>query len=376
MLDLGRFWDRLETNFPLGGPRRHLRETVLGAELADGLERAGILALRRVADTYPCPRPGGADCPRTVHPAEGGGYLALCGNVPADCRPIALTAEDIALLAVDPARLCRSLAAALSVHPKVDAVSGIADTFRIGTFIPEPGLRYPIFFMARTRAPSYVEALDALQSRQTDGGYAVLVPTERFLPDDAAQRLADRGVPVLVLSNVVGLADGCLTTAVDPIRYLGGIGGRSPAGPHAAAGQIVARALVREAGKPPGWLDLHQRQLDDLRGAAGRYDVFADQPNRTVAKKGGTIVRDVALSSFQSIRAALTKRGHFDATMEGPDLVSSKQIFQRARAIFDIKTGRSSWRIFPSIRTDEGHAVYSFTPDATVSFAFVFLPED
>lgn len=289
---------------------------------------------------------------------------------------IALTTEDVTWVEVDPIRLCRSLAAALAVHPKVEAVSGLADTFRIGTFIPEPGLRYPIFFMTRTRAPGYAEALDALRSRQADGGYAVLVPTERFLPDDAVHRLADRGVPVLVLSDVVGLAEDGMTTVVDPLRYFGGIGGRSPMGPHPAAGQIVARALVREAGKPPSWLDLHQRQLDNLRGAAGHYDVFADQPNRMVAKKGGTIVRDVALSSFQSIRAALDKRGHFDAATEGPDLVSSKQIFQRARAIFDIKTGRSSWRIFPSIRTDEGHAVYSFAPDAGISFAFIFLPED
>ncbi len=375
MLGLGRFWDRLETNFPLGGPRRHLREKVLGAELADGLERAGVIVARGIAETYPCPSPGGVGCPRIVFSLGNGSFLALCGTRPVDCAMVPLTTEDVTWVEVDPIRLGRSLAAALGVHPKVEAVSGLADTFRVGTFIPEPGIRYPIFFMTRTSGRAYAEALDALRSRQTDSGAAVLVPTERFLPDDAVQRLADRGVPVLVLSDVVGLADSGLATVIDPIRYFGGIGGRSPVGPRSVSGEIVAQALVRDAGKPPSWLELHKRQLDDLRAAAGRYDVFADEANRTVSKKAGGIQPDIPLSYFGSIRAALTKRGHFDPNTEGPDMVSGKQTFQRARPVFDIKSGRSSWRIFPSVRTDEGHTVYSFRPDGDVSFAFVFLPE-
>ncbi|MCA9631967.1 MAG: hypothetical protein KC766_30145, partial [Myxococcales bacterium] len=70
---LEAFWQVLETNLPLGGPRKHLRE-VLGDDVVRDLEVAGLLAQRRVADTYPCPGTGGFDCPRVLVPLDDGTY--------------------------------------------------------------------------------------------------------------------------------------------------------------------------------------------------------------------------------------------------------------------------------------------------------------
>jgi len=44
------FWALLETNFPLGGPRRYLID-LLGSEVFGGLEAAKLLTYQRMSDT-------------------------------------------------------------------------------------------------------------------------------------------------------------------------------------------------------------------------------------------------------------------------------------------------------------------------------------
>ncbi len=364
-------WQRLETNFPLGGARRHLQRN-LGIDTVAVLEQTGILKQRRLADTYPCSEPRDEGCPRQVIEIDGK-YHAVCGNSPADCTDIILAPADIAFLAVDPVSLCRGIASALQIYAIAKAVGMIADVYRVGTFIPEPGIKHPVFFVVRTSARRYAEALDALRSRQEGDPFAVLVPTDRFISDEVVRSMRRAGVTVLALAEVIGLSNGRLAALADPLRLFAGLGqkpavfGRSP--------KIVANAMVRDAGQPPRRVDLDRQRYEDLLATADQYDVFADERDRSVRKKSGEFRRDVQVSRFRSIRAAVTKIGYFDPNVEGPDMTSGKQTFQRARPIFDIKSGRSSWRIFPSIRTDEKHTVYSFSPDADVAFAFIFLPE-
>ena len=61
-IDLPPFWELLETNFPLAGPRCDLRK-LLGRELVAALEAGGHISYLRVADTVACPHPGGSGCP-------------------------------------------------------------------------------------------------------------------------------------------------------------------------------------------------------------------------------------------------------------------------------------------------------------------------
>ena len=42
------------------------------------------------AAVFPCPNGGGEGCPRQVHERDGG-FVAVCGNVPAECEPFTLT---------------------------------------------------------------------------------------------------------------------------------------------------------------------------------------------------------------------------------------------------------------------------------------------
>jgi len=80
---LGRFWSLIETNFPRGGPRRHLID-LLGGETAAAREAVKRLSYQRMSDTYPCPHPGGDGCPRQVIEMEDGSYHAVCANAVGD----------------------------------------------------------------------------------------------------------------------------------------------------------------------------------------------------------------------------------------------------------------------------------------------------
>jgi hypothetical protein len=75
-------------------------------------ERAGV---------FPCPNGGGDGCPRQVHERDGG-FVAVCGNVPAECEPIPLTKTELAVLALDRA------AALGPVVARVCAEEALAET--------------------------------------------------------------------------------------------------------------------------------------------------------------------------------------------------------------------------------------------------------
>jgi len=375
------FWELLETNFPLGGPRRHLQE-LLGEGLVEDLETSGILAQRRVADTYPCPRPGGDNCPRVVIELSDGSYVAVCGNEPAQCAELALAAHDVAHLSVGPKELCSAAARAFKIRGRPEAVLGVRHAYRVGTFIPEPGVRHAVYLAVRCQPNDYAEALDALRSRGEGGAFAVLVPTERFLAEATLRQMATLGIPVLPVGDVVGLDATGFVAQVDPVRYLQRIGVRG-AGPAPATGNVVAQALVCAGDGSPKWRDLDERGYQELAAAAAQYEVFADEQKKRV-EKGPASSREskteIQPSYFRMIRAAVSKRGHFDPSIDSPDEDQGpgKHICQRARKALDIKytdaRGKTVWKLFKSVRV-EHRAEYHFNPDTGVRFAFVFLPD-
>ena len=138
---------------------------------------------------------------------------------------------------------------------------------------------------------------------------------------------------------------------------------------------IIAKALVCNGHTASRWIELDEQQYLAMTKRAAEYSVFADQLRHFV-RKTGKLEQNIPDSYFSTIASAINSRGIFDPNVSGPDLVSGKQIFQRARSVFDARTGNGPWRMFRGFRHEEGHTVYAFQPDHDVSFAFVFLPED
>lgn len=370
--DLAAFWQALETNFPLGGPRRHLRE-LLGAELVAALETAGVLKHRHVAERYPCPRPGGDGCPRVVIERDDGTVVAVCGSEPGECADLELAPSDLDVLAVVPEALCEAIAKALQIRPGVAALPGLRNSYRVGTFIPEAGIKHAIYLVARCSERECAEAMDALRTHAAGQTFAVLIPTERFLADEVRRQASAAGAVLVPLLDAVGLDGTGLRALGDPLTLFSSIGRPATATGHAAI--AVARALVRTTGGAAGWRELDDAGYRSLVAAADSYDIFADELTKTVTKGKDTArsqATNVQASHFRMIRSAIEAKANFDPGTGDDDGVSAKQIFQRARQAFDLKNG-SSWTLFKTEKVDN-HAVYRFDPDASVSFAFVFAP--
>lgn len=371
---LARFWTELETNFPLGGPRRRLGELV-GDDVARALEAAGVLKYQRVADRYPCPRPGGEGCPRHVVELEDGSYEAVCGNDPPECPDLPLKEEDLAFLAVVPEELCTVIAKALQIRAAVEALPGRRHVLRVGSFMPEAGVKHTVYLAVRADERDYAECFDAFKTSAA-GTFAVLVPTDTFISEDARRALASVAAPVVALADAIDLGDAGLTALVDPLKLFAAIGRHGP-GPLATAPSVVARALLRSGGGSAQWHDLDQAAYDHLVATASQYDIFADELTRSVTKGRGKNRKQqtgVKSSYFRMIRAGADRRSNFDPATDGPseEGVSGKQIFQRARKAIDLGSG-NTWALFKTDIVDN-HATYRFDPDTSVTFALVFAP--
>ncbi|HRJ61154.1 MAG TPA: hypothetical protein PKZ97_10475 [Azospirillaceae bacterium] len=361
---------RLEVAFPPGGPRRRLQQ-IDGERLVAALEAGGVYRPCGVARRYPCPCPTGAGCPRRLV-AINGSWHAVCGNDPSECDDIVLTPEDVTLLRLDPIGLCRAIASALSLRALPEEIAGIANAFRIG--LPPTGghARPPAFLIVRYTPRSYAEALEALRSRRNGDCFAALVPTDRYVSDDLNVAMRRAGNVIVSLADLVGLEDAGLV-APHPLPLFAGVG---DAGRFIGSDDVVvADAYIRRRGEAVIRQPLDQAGYDRLCATANDFDVFADELAGIVFKQGGEYRKDAPSSYFQTIRSAVTARGVYDPNVEGPDRISGKQIFQRARAVFDRKAEDGRWRIFKSVRSDDGHGAYRFAPDADISLSFVFLPE-
>ena len=372
---LAVFWEALETNFPLGGPRRHLRDLV-GNDVVGALEKAGALKYQRVADRYPCPRPGGEGCPRHVVELDDGRFEAVCGNDPPECPDLPLKEEDLAFMAVVPEELCAVIARALQIRANVEALPGRRHVLRVGSFMPEAGIKHTIYLAVRCGERDYVECLDGLKAHAAGQTFAVLVPTERYINEETRRSLATVGALVVALVDAIDLGtDGGLTASVDPLKLFDAIGRHGP-GPLATAPSVVARAVVRSRAGKTDWLDLDNAAYDGLVAAAGEYDIFADELSKSVSNGRGKTRKhkqNVQGSYFPMIRTAVERRSNYDPGTGDDDPDSAKQIFQRARQTIDLKVGKA-WMLFKTDIVDN-HATYRFDPDPSVTFALVFSPK-
>lgn len=337
-----------------------------------------MLTYLRIGEEYPCPKPGGPGCPMQVIECENGSLDAVCGNEPAECPDMHLALEDVEVLGVVPARLCEALRRPPLLSGHVDVDTGLHDIYRVASLIPQPGVLYPVYFVARCGAREYEAGLEALRSRREHQGFAVLAPTDRFLAEQTVRQMQVVGVPILALSGVIDLDDhGEFMAHVDPALFFSGIGRLGP-GPVLAAQAVVARVRTRE-----GWADLNEQQCRKLAEAADQYDIFVDERTRATARhENGEIKRrrEVQATYFRLLRDAAEARGYFDPGTDDryEDVLDDpKQTFVRAGQSIDIKykdqRGKTTWTLFKT-RMAGKHSVYQFDPDPDVRFALIFLP--
>jgi hypothetical protein len=371
-LSLTAFWEEAESNSALGGPRGHLRER-LGADSVAALERFGILNQTRLADRYPCEHPGGDGCPRFVIEGYDGSVEALCGNTPAECRDLHLSIEDIGFLALDLTALCEQVRNALSLKGKVEPVDREPHIHRVGSFIPSPGVKRPVYLAlgySAVRASDYIE--NFAQSGRSP--CCILTPTHRYVGEELVSRMRRIGTTLKSLTECVRIDTGAgILGPTDPFQMFSSVGRVEPnQGP-------VARALIHERDRETRWEDVDEAGRKALLAVAAEFDLFADESARTVTNRRRQQARPskyVPVSYFETIRACAEATAHFDPAVEGPhgQREDGKQTFQRAHVVFDAKTKGRHWAIFKTEERD-GRAVYRYDPDPSISFCFLFAPK-
>ena len=366
------WWARLEAAPDFGGPRRHL-QGLLGDDLVAHLEQAGILKAGRASPTFACAGPKGLGCRRHIVKIDDELH-AVCENLPVECPDLLLSARDATKLTVDLVEQCSTLNSLFGLKGAPEPITDVAGVLKVGYLNNDRASRQPVYFAIRSSGRAYGEAIASLAIRQSGGPFAILMPTARFLTDQVERQAQQVSAKVVVLSEIVAIGPAGFITTDEALNPL--FDDRPVAGTASSlAGEIVARAIICDGDGKPRWQDLDENERQALREEAPRYDVFADELQRSIIKPcTDAKAEQVPSSYFSVIRAAVTSVGRYDPNVSGPDLTSSKQIFQRARAKFDVKVGASTWSIFQSVQHENGYAVYSFAPRHGVKFAYVFLP--
>ncbi len=365
------FFQALETNFPLCGVRAVLAKQI-GADATEALERVGIFSLLRIADTYPCPQPSGAGCPRRLVETTRGAYIGICGNEPAECSEVRLTPKDVEWLGVVPERLLEQLRPPLHLSGAVRKLEGLAHAYQAGFFIPQPAVKHPVFFTVAVSASAYAMVIDVLRSRAEGAAFAVLTPTDRFVSPDTVRQCRLSGIPLFSLAETMQLSPAGKFEAVTHVLDVFATIGKRTATPVRSASDIVADVLTAD-----GWQSLTEPEYRHLLSTAGRYQIFADERTRTAHKLDGRrrTTTGIQPSYFRMVRKATEVSGRFDPGVNGltDEQLSGKQIFQRARKAIDLERA-SGWALFKTELIDD-HAEYVFRPDADITFALIFLPK-
>lgn len=369
---MAHWWARLEAAPDFGGPRRHL-QGLLGDDLVAQLERTGILKAGRASPTFPCTGLKGLGCRRQIVEIDDELH-AVCENLPVECPDIPLSLRDATRLTVDLVEQCRSLNGLFALKGAPEPISDVPGVLKVGYLVSDRVNRQAVYLAIRSSGRAYSEVIASLAIRHRGVAFAILLPTARFLTDQVERQAQQVSAKIVVLSDIVAFGAAGFTTSDDTLHLL--FDDRLVAGTASSpTGKIVARAIICDGDGKPRWHDLDGNQRLALREEASRYDVFADELQRSIIKPNTNAkIEQIPSSYFGVIRAAVTSVGRYDPNVSGPDLTSSKQIFQRARAKFDVKRGASAWSIFQSVQHENGYAVYSFDPRPGVTFAYVFLP--
>ena len=199
-VSLDRFWDLVERHRLLWSPRRPLIDTI-GAEAVQLLVRAAWLERRPLQpwDSYPCPSPGGAGCPRRVV-AEGQQLVAVCGSPEPECPDLEIAPEDACQLGLSARGWPRALGLLLSVEGAPGS-RGAAGFLRLGR--RRFGREAVVLYFRWSGGQGFTLGLEQACRREGRDRIALVVVRRRALGVDALDTLARHQVPVIALDEIV-----------------------------------------------------------------------------------------------------------------------------------------------------------------------------
>ena len=208
---LPRFWRALETIPGLAAVPAEWR-SLLGAEHA--ATKAFFRPNGKLADSYPCPRPGGCGCTHAVIVHSSDDIVAVCRCEPRRCETTGLTREDIVVYEVDSVALCRAVAAALQIDFEEAPVDGPFMPRRLGVYSPFAGFRFQVFLTIQVELDDFERIVEGLVAKN-DAPFILLAPTDNMYGQVCEDLLKKRKACFLPLWDMLAW-DGQGSFSVEP----------------------------------------------------------------------------------------------------------------------------------------------------------------
>lgn len=153
---------------------------------------------------YPCPRPIGEGCPRTIMDYGAGDIVAVCRDPWQNCGDVPLKRPDTLLHEVDVAGLTKAIAGPLGIRWHVPQPKP-RGACAFGTCSRRHYDR-PAYFLCHTCSERFGSSLKDLVF-DAPGALLVLAPTARHLTADLCDALARKSGEFMALEETLGLAE-------------------------------------------------------------------------------------------------------------------------------------------------------------------------
>lgn len=168
---------------------------------------AGLLRpTDRRAARIPCPSPGGDGCPRRVIEHADGTVVAVCGDRPQRCDPIEVCRAELILHALDPWRLCATVASVLQLDDMFQVVGACWQTWRVGDYVPLSGARFPVY-LSIPDSPERVHTVAVRLVGIADRPFLILIPARAQVDPVTSELLSRTKSRILALEDLVAVDD-------------------------------------------------------------------------------------------------------------------------------------------------------------------------
>lgn len=347
-----------------------------------------IQPTQALAQSYPCPSPGGVGCPRGIHKQGEDEYVAFCRDVPKRCESVKLQRKDLIVYTFDIPSFCRHLARQLQFHSKVSHDDDFPFLWRVGKYIPIAGQRFAVNLVLASEKAIFDQVLDRLLVRE-NSPFIILCPTDSFLDDRHADLLNRKKASCLFLSETLGFDGEQITAAAPPEDIFAPFRRMALPGGHVDAGH-AARLLSHEHRNVIG---ITERDRQEILGPRREdYDLIvdgftdevwhpeqqSDRPRRFDRRYYKWVLLRLAeagRSLMPSQIGELNRIGQDKHDAAETDRARAEQI-NRMRRVVETDAGRKSYHYIKTVILEEGITTYHFNPDPDLRYALIFPPED
>ncbi|MFQ5510138.1 MAG: hypothetical protein ACE5FN_12520 [Leptospirillia bacterium] len=118
-----------------------------------------------------------------------------------ECDTVPLTRSDIVVWRLDRKKLAATVASALGATQEWGEVGGLPMTWRVGTYAPTAGYRFPVYLTIRIESAEFRSSIAELVAKNDDA-FIVVAPTSNLFKPACEEMLAKRNACFFSLSDL------------------------------------------------------------------------------------------------------------------------------------------------------------------------------